>query len=289
MTEKNPTFPVRLFFSYSHKDQRYKEAMEKSLALLERSRLLKHWSDHSILPGEQISPKIKKEMDNADIIVFLLSQDFIASDECMKEWDYAKRLFNQGELLFRVPIILSECAWKDLLDDDDVKALPTDGRAVAAFADDSEPWNEVYEGIKTIINKLKRNFSPKREFLREMEKTDFLSQHHIKLQDIFFFLPLTCYIPQAKEGQELIEEIINETELLKKKRVLIHGETMSGKTALGRYLFLSLVKKSHPVLHIDLKGVSGKPSKEIFRNEYRHQFNGDYSLWEKQDDKTLIG
>jgi len=288
MTEENPAFPVRLFFSYSHKNQKYRKAMEKSLALLERRKLLKHWSDHSILPGQQISPKIREEMDKADIIVFLLSQDFIASDECMKEWNDAKKLVNQGKLLFRVPIILSDCAWKDLLDSDDVKALPNDGRAVATFTNESEPWNEVYEGIKAIINQLRSNFSPKQEFLGEMEKTDFLSQHHIRLQDIFFFLPLTCYIPQAKVGQALIEEITNETELLEKKRVLIHGETMSGKTALGRYLFLSLAKKSHPVLHIDLKEVSGKPSKDIFLNAYRRQFNGDYFLWEKQDDKTLI-
>lgn len=288
MTEENPTFPVRLFFSYSHKDQQYREAMEKSLALLERKKLLRHWSDHSILPGQQISPRIREEMNNADIIVFLLSQNFIASDECVKEWNDAKELFKKNKLLFRVPIILSDCAWEDLLAGDDVKALPRDGRAVTTFDNDSEPWNEVYEGIKAIINQLKRNFSPKQEFIRQMEKTEFLSQHHIKLQDIFFFLPLTCYIPQAKDDQALIDEIINETELLEKERVLIHGETMSGKTALGRYLFLSLVEKSRPVLHIDLKGVSSKPSKDIFLNAYRRQFNGDYSLWEKQGDKTLI-
>ena len=288
MTQQQSPFPVNLFYSYCHKDQKYRKAMEKSLALLKQKRLLKDWSDQSILPGEKISSSIREKMDTADIVVFLLSQNFIASTECMEEWQDAKNLAGRGRLIFRVPIILEDCAWQDMLEDDDIKALPEDGKPVVSFDDEKVPWHQVYEGIKGVINQLRKNFSPKQEFLEEIEKTDFISQQRIKLQEIFVFLPLSSYAHQTQYEQALEENITSEEQLLEKKYILIHGEDMSGKTALGRYLFLSLINKSAPVLHVDLKKVHGTPAEKVFIDMYHHQFNGDYSLWKKGKDKILI-
>ena len=172
MTTQQYAFPTRLFYSYCHKDQRHREAMEKSLALLKQEHLLESWSDQNILPGQRISSTIKEKMDEADIIVFLLSQDFIASDECIKEWKYAKTLADKNELLFRVPIILTKCAWRDMLADDDPKAMPEDGKPVASFADENDPWQQVYTGIKDVINQLRKNLTP--NFRDEKRLSDFL-------------------------------------------------------------------------------------------------------------------
>lgn len=289
MTQRQSTFPVNLFYSYCHLDQQYRESMEDALAQIKNDNLLKSWSDQNILPGQPISTSIKKKMDEADIMVFLLSQNFIASGECRKEWQYAKSLSEQDKLLFRIPIILKPCPWEDMLSDDDVKALPGDGKPISGFADTDAVWMEVYEGIKSVINELRRTFSPKADFLKKMEQTEFLSQQHIKLQDIYVFLPLSCNTPQTQDGQALEKRITNEEQLLGKDRVLIHGEEQSGKTALGRRLFLSLVEKQAPVLHVNLEEVSGRPKENFFIDNYSKQFNGDYSLWKKQaGKKTLI-
>ena len=285
MTSQSPTFSARLFYSYCHKDAQYKNSMERSLALLKSQGLLNDWSDQSILPGQKISQSIKKKIDEADIVVFLLSQNFIASTECMKEWERAKQLTAKGKLLFRIPIILKHCAWLDMLAKDDVKALPNDGEPVNKFDDEDTAWHEVYEGIKAVIYQLRNTFTPKPEFIKEIEKIEFLSQQDIKLQDIFVFLPLSCYTPQDGQVSELI---INQTQLLKKKYAIIHGEELSGKTALGRHLFLSLTEKSSPVLYVDLEQVPRTPKEKFLRDTYCHQFNGDYSLWKQQSNKTLI-
>ena len=64
---------------------------------------------------------------------------------------------------------------------------------------------------------------------------------------------------------------------------------MSGKTAFGKYLFLSLAKDmSAPVLHIDLKEVPKNSSEKVFREAYTRQFYGDYVSWEHQEGKILI-
>ena len=64
---------------------------------------------------------------------------------------------------------------------------------------------------------------------------------------------------------------------------------MSGKTALGRHLFLSLANDhSTPVLHIDLQDVPKKYNEKVFSKAYYNQFSGDYSLWVQQENKVLI-
>ena len=262
--------------------------MERSLAQLKTNGLLEDWYDHRILPGESITEKTKEKMNEAHIIVFLLSQEFIASNECMKEWEYAKKLAHKNKMLYRIPIILTDCAWKDLIADDNIKALPRDGSPVVGFDNENTPWQQVYESIKEVIGKIRSTFTPKAQFLQEMEKTDFVSQEHVKLRDTFVFPVLRNYSSQKKSGQISEKKIKNLEQLLKNNFSLVHGEEMSGKTALAKYLFLYLVEKSKPVLYVDLKEVSQRPLEEFFLGVYSRQFDGDYSLWKLQKDKILI-
>ena len=289
MKNNRSDFHANLFYSYCHKDAEFREDMQNSLALLKRNKLLADWSDHNILPGQSISTEIKEKMNKTDIIVFLFSSNFINSDACMEEWEYTKRLVNQEKPIIRIPIILRDCAWQDVLADDDIMALPQDGKAITVFKNQDEAWLQVYEGIKAVINQLRNTFTPKTGFLSEIGKTEFLSQQHIKLQQIFIFLTLSCYSPGKGDGLVQREQVESQEQLLKKKYVLIHGEEMSGKTALGRHLFLSLTNKhSTPVLHIDLQAIPKKTGEQIFKTAYHQQFNGDYSLWKKQENKILI-
>ena len=282
-------FYVNLFYSYSHEDAQYRNDMEKALSLLKRKNLLRDWSDLNILPGQTIPKAIRIKMDQAHILVFLLSPDFIASDECIKEWEYAKQLVAEGKPICRIPIILRDCSWIDFLSNDGIKALPEDGKPVIDFANKDIAWQQVYGGIKEVINQLRAIFTAKAEFIDELEKTGFVSLDHVKLQDIFVFPTLTYYPPQAKDGPLAKETFTDQAELLAKQYLLIHGEDMSGKTALGRSLFLSLANDpSTPVLHIDLQEVSKKPYGQIFCDAYYRQFSGDYSLWQEQDKKILI-
>ena len=289
MKTDDNAFHANLFYSYSHKDEKYRSDMETALAQLRTDKLLKEWSDHKILSGQKISEKIKKKMDETDIFVFLLSPDFINSDACKEEWEYAKQLAEKGKPIFRIPIILKDCSWINFLGDDDVKALPDDGRHVTKFNPQNTAWQQVYTGIKDVINELRNTFIPKLEFVRKMEKTDFFSLEHVKLQDIFIFPTLLYYVPSSNEEKLRLRKIKEQKELLAKEYVLIHGEEKSGKTALGRYIFLSLVNNlSTPVLYINLEEISQKPIARVLYDEYCKQFSGDYSLWKKQEEKTLI-
>ena len=288
MADDQSSPPVKLFYAYCHKDGQYKESMEKALALLQSNHLLLQWSDQKVLPGQHISSTVRAQIDQADIIAFLFSPDFIASSECMKEWNYAKDIVPHGKLMFRIPIILRDCSWKDVLTNDDVKALPTDGVPVTLFGDSDVAWQAVYEGIKNVIHELRTTFTPKSEFLDKIENTEFLSQHHIKLQDLFVFLNITTDEPKEVAQSLLETSISSRQELLTTKYALIHGEEKAGKTALARHLYLSLIEESRPVMLIDLAQTGPNPTEGYLRETYQRQFHGDYTLWAQQPNKTLI-
>lgn len=284
-----PSFSVRLFYSYSHKDAQYRDAMEKALALLKDQDVLIQWSDNNILPGQSISTAIEQEMQRADIGAFLLSNHFLASTECMKEWRQAQDLATGPNRLYRVPIVVGECAWKDLLTDDDIKVLPKDGIPIKAFGDFDVAWKQVYEGIKLLVDKLRTDLSPRIDFQERLQNTDFVvSQKPSALDDIFVFLPLSRYKPGKSEAPELDEKTIRNVDgILQLGHVLVHGDDLSGKTALARHIVLSLANQGQPALLVDLHEIRGDVDHFLART-YRDQFHGDYRVWRNRESNTVV-
>ena len=75
---------LRVFFSYSHRDERYLDQLRKHLANLEQEGLVRLWHDRAIRPGEEWEPAIAAQLDQADVIVLLISADFNASNFCRR-------------------------------------------------------------------------------------------------------------------------------------------------------------------------------------------------------------
>lgn len=287
MQDPKSIFPVHLFYSYCHKDEVHRERLETALARLRQEGLLETWYDHNILPGETIPDKIAEAMDSADVMVFLFSQNFIASDECMREWNLAKKRFESGRLQSRIPIILSDCAWKDVLRDDSLKALPDDGKPVQRFRDNSIAWQQVYEGIKEVVIRIQESFSPKKNFLNKIQMTDFIAEEKICLLDIFVFPTLLARSPTINQSS-YTKNIITETGLFNKNHVIIHGDNDSGKTALARYIYLSFSNMDTFPLYIDFNEIASANPQRIVHNAYIEQYNGDYNIWKSQENKALI-
>ena len=288
MQASQHNFPIRLFYSYCHRDDRHRAAMEASLEQLKRDGQLITWSDHSILPGESISKKIMEAMREADILVFLVSRDFIASQACMDEWNQARSLAGSAKPVTRIPVILRDCAWRELLGNEDLLALPKDGQPVVGGGSQDAAWREVHDGIRAVIEKLRLNFKPKREFLQEVEETDFLAAKRVTLSSIFVFPTLTDYWELGKDVLGPGVDVPHEAALLNSKLSLVHGDHMSGKTALARHLFLHLAEQQKPVLLMDFKSFAGRVNEGVLRRAYSEQFHGDYDLWGRQEEKTLI-
>lgn len=288
MSSRHPALRVRLFYSYSHRDMQHREAMQKILATLKRNRLLQDWSDAQIDAGQSISQELQEKLLDSDIVAFLLSPDFLDSDACIEEWQRAKQLAEEGRLLYRVPIIVRQCPWKDFLGDDDLKALPDDGMPVTQFDDADVAWQQVYEGIRQTVETLRTTHTPKTPFLEEFDNADLPSSNAVPIDDIFVFPHLLRREYSISDPIQPDPTIGSLTELLDLNYAVIHGYDRSGKTALAKHIYLYLVKDEQPVLFVDLATIARRPNESVLRSAYEEQFHGEYSLWKQRPNKTLI-
>lgn len=153
---RNKTTHLTLFYSYSHKDERLREELETHLKLLHRRGLISSWHDRKIEAGEDWKQKINDNLEAADIILLLISSDFIASDYCYeKEMKRALERHDKGEALV-LPIVvrdvnLAQAPFADL------QYLPTDGRPVTKWPDKDSAWRNVSEGVERAIQSRRRD------------------------------------------------------------------------------------------------------------------------------------
>src|SRR5512144_2041494 len=104
--------PLRLFISYAHKDDGFRRDLESHLSPLRRQRVLEVWSDRQIDVGQEWWPEIRSNLEAADLILLLISSDFLASDFCCeRELKRAMERHEAGEACV-IPVFLRPCDWK---------------------------------------------------------------------------------------------------------------------------------------------------------------------------------
>lgn len=260
--------------------------MESALSVLQKNKMIDQWSDQQMVAGQKLSTEIIRELNSADIVTFLVSRDFLDSGACLEEWELAKTLAETSNKKL-VSVIIRDCAWKDFDDMSDYLVLPNDGKAVDSWERKDSAWQNVYEGIKAVVNDIRSTFLVKDEFLDDISTIEFCSQSQdsIKLEDVFVF-PQLVISRQLSEKEQLVTSI---DQLLKERKVLIRGEDQSGKTKFCTHLFQHLHGKSQPVLLVNLEEIHTKKARlDVFKEQYQAQFHGDFELWREQSDKTII-
>jgi internalin A len=146
---------VKLFYSYSHKDESLCGELRTHLKLLQRQGLIDTWHDRKIEAGDDWKKSIDDQLAQADIILLLVSADFIASDYCYeKEMKWALERHANGEATV-VPIIVRDVNWM-IAPFTGLQALPKDGLAVTKWEDKDSAWCEVSKGIERIVEETKR-------------------------------------------------------------------------------------------------------------------------------------
>lgn len=141
---------TKLFFSYSHADEQLRDTLEKHLSALKRQGLIDTWHDRRILAGDELDHAIEQSLEEADVILLLVSADFLASAYCYDvEMQRAVERHNAGEARV-IPIILRPCDWQDA-PFGKLLAAPKDGRPVTSWPDLDEAFLDVVRAIKAAI------------------------------------------------------------------------------------------------------------------------------------------
>lgn len=141
----------KLFYCYSHKDEAFRDELETHLKLLQRQGVIETWHDRRILAGEEWKDKIDDNLNRADIILLLISADFIASDYCFDiEMTRAMERHAAGEATV-IPVILRKTNNWHSAPFGQLQALPKDGQPVNLWPDRDSAWADVASGIERVI------------------------------------------------------------------------------------------------------------------------------------------
>lgn len=145
--------PARVFMSYSHKDEELRDQLEVQLAMLKRQGLIEVWHDRRLLAGDHLDWTISAELDQADIILLLVSPDFLASDYCYKI-EKARALERHREGSARlISVILRPCDWTHT-DLARFLVTPRDGKPITQWPDRDEAFLDVARSIRRAIEEL---------------------------------------------------------------------------------------------------------------------------------------
>jgi hypothetical protein len=152
MVTKNNS-QIRVFYSYSHKDEQYREQLEEHLSILRRMGLIKEWSDRKITGGQEWRQKIEEELSKADLIILLVSPSFIDSDFCYtNELAAAISRHEIGEARV-VPVFVRKGSYDDA-PFAGIQGFPKNAKPISLWDDRDEAWTDVVAGIRKVIGEL---------------------------------------------------------------------------------------------------------------------------------------
>jgi serine protease AprX len=141
---------LRVMCSYSHKDEVLWDELRAHLAPLRRQGLIELWYDRMIRPGMQWGSVIARELQEADVILLLVSAYFIDSDyayEIEMQRAIERHKARQAHV---VPIIVRPADWS-ATPFAEIQALPKDAKPVTSWDDQQEAWADVAKGLRALV------------------------------------------------------------------------------------------------------------------------------------------
>jgi hypothetical protein len=155
-----PVDPVKIFISYSPEDERLKKSLLRHLSPLERHGTIITWDSQRIEAGSRIEEIRLQNFNEADIVVCLLSSDFMASSYCYQvELPRALERKAVGDVEI-IPILLRDVAWNQT-PFHPLQKIPRDGKPVARYTSRDKAFNQIVQEIEKVVAsiKLKRSQS----------------------------------------------------------------------------------------------------------------------------------
>ena len=130
--------PISIFIAYSDKDTPLKDDLRTFLSPILDKGHIGIWDKSDVKPGQEQEKVIKAHLENANIVLAMVSADFLNSRE---DFDTTLESHNNGRSIV-VPIILDGSLWK-ATELASLGSLPTQGRTVDKMSSPKEAWNEV--------------------------------------------------------------------------------------------------------------------------------------------------
>ncbi len=126
---------TKVFISYSHKDEKWKDIVVTHLGVLERQGMLEQWNDRKIQAGDEWRREIETSLQDCQIAILLVSAHFLTSKFILEEEIpiFLNRRVSEGLKIF--PLILRPCIWEEVKWLGSIQARPIDGKALSGMSE----------------------------------------------------------------------------------------------------------------------------------------------------------
>lgn len=148
-----PSEPLSVFFSYSHKDEDLRDELATHLTMLKRQGLISSWYDREISAGTDWAGAIDENLQKAQIILLLISANFLASDYCY-DIELKQAMERHTARKARViPIILKPSDWNSA-SFGQLQALPRNAKPITTWENRDEAFLNVVQGLRAAIQNM---------------------------------------------------------------------------------------------------------------------------------------
>lgn len=271
----------KVFISYSHKDESHREDFGEHLSMMQRNNIIDYWHDRKITPGDDWKNKIDENLESADIIIFLVSSSFLASDYCYDvEVKRAIERHKEGSAKI-ISIIVRACDWEEC-EFSQFQAVPKDALPITKWEDKDTAWLDAVKGIKTHIQEFypavvqapeDSNDEPvlTNNIMEWLDDTEIVLTHRkvnrLKLNDIYV-------IPDIElESSSNLVTIKSSSFILKKmSRFLVSGEEQQGKSSFLKYIYKELLKLKYFPVYIDASKVKKSDADLVISKQLEEQY-----------------
>jgi tetratricopeptide (TPR) repeat protein len=148
-----PSQALEVFCSYAHRDEALRDELVKHLSLLQRQGVIAAWHDRKITAGTEWAGAIDAHLQSAQIILMLVSADFMASNYCYDVEMRRAMERHEAKEARGIPVILRPVDWQDA-PFGKLQALPTGGTPITTWSNQDAAFVNVVHGIRTVVQEL---------------------------------------------------------------------------------------------------------------------------------------
>jgi TIR domain len=159
---------IRIFCCYAHEDRNLLRRLKTHLYPLQRGKIISSiWYDQNITAGSVWEEEIKAQLNTSNIVLLLVSADFLASEYCYGvEMKLAIERHERGEAIV-IPIILKPAFWQET-PFYKLQALPPGAKPVTEWETQDQAFNKIAEGINLVAQQLGGLESDEEQNYKEM-------------------------------------------------------------------------------------------------------------------------
>ncbi|GCE09075.1 toll/interleukin-1 receptor domain-containing protein [Dictyobacter aurantiacus] len=152
--DENVVSMISIFLCYAREDEKFLVQLEEHLAPLKRQGFITSWHDREIRAGTVWEQEIQDRLDNAQLVLLLISPSFISSNYCYSvQMARALERQSRGENHV-IPVIVRPVYWQEE-PFGKLQVLPTNGKPVSTWPNHDEAFLDIIEGMRRVIEEVK--------------------------------------------------------------------------------------------------------------------------------------